>query len=368
MKKLYIIWFVILACVINQNANSQNIGDLNGIYYQAVAIDENGKEIVGMDIEGKPLYEKAIGVRFTITKGLNGAIEWEETHTTTTDKYGLFSLTIGLGLQTGNGLYSNMLDIPWIDADQFLKVELSTKNDGNYVMVSNQRFMSVPYSFYADDIADNAITTAKILNEAILSEDIATDAVTTSEILDSTITNQDIKDGAIDTRTILDGAIVNEDIADSTINLSTKVTDSLSVANGGTGKTFLTDESLLVGSGIDPVKAKVLASSDASVIITQTADTINLQAVSTPTVVTSDPAGTFVIGNLPNGTTYTSNAINAFVVSYGDVIIGSIDVSLQGCMLTAYVSQPNVIRISIYNGTGGAVNLGTVNVKVLIVH
>lgn len=348
MKKLYIFWFVILACVISQNANSQNIGDLHGIYYQAVAIDENGKEIVGMDVEGKPLFEKAIGVRFTITKGLNGAIEWEETHATTTDKYGLFSLTIGLGLQTGNGLYSKMLDIPWIDADQFLKVEISTKNDGGYVMVSNQRFMTVPYSFYADDIADNAITTAKILDETILADDIAADAVTTSEILD--------------------GAIVNEDIADSTINLSTKVTDSLSVANGGTGKNFLADEGLLVGSGIDPVKAKVLASSDASVIITQTADTINLQAVSTPTVITSDPAGTFVIGNLPDGSTYTSNAINAFVVNYGDVIIGSIDVSLQGCMLTAYVSQPNVIRVSIYNGTGSAVNLGTVNVRVLIVH
>ena len=89
MKKLlYISVFLILG--IAQSAFSQNIGDLKGIYYQAVAIDEYGKEIVGMDVEGKPLYEKAIGVRFTITKGLDGTIEWEETHTTTTDKYGLF--------------------------------------------------------------------------------------------------------------------------------------------------------------------------------------------------------------------------------------------------------------------------------------
>lgn len=70
---------------------AQQIGDLNGIYYQAVAIDENGKEIVGMDIEGKPLYNKTIGVRFSITKGLNGAVQWEETHITNTDKYGLFT-------------------------------------------------------------------------------------------------------------------------------------------------------------------------------------------------------------------------------------------------------------------------------------
>ncbi len=73
MKKLFVFCFVILFCFINQNIYSQNIGDLKGIHYQAVAIDEDGKEIVGKDIEGKPLYKKAIGVRFTITKGLNGA-------------------------------------------------------------------------------------------------------------------------------------------------------------------------------------------------------------------------------------------------------------------------------------------------------
>jgi F0F1-type ATP synthase membrane subunit a len=84
--------------------------------------------------------------------------------------------------------------------------------------------------------------------------------------------------------------------------------------------------------------------------------------------ITSDPAGTFNIGNLPAGSTYTSNAINAFIVDFGDIIIGSVDVNLQGCMLTAYVSQPNVIRVSIFNGTGGTVNLGTVNVRVMIVN
>ncbi len=488
MKKINIFWFIIVICLISQYAYSQNIGDLKGIYYQAVAIDEDGKEIVGMDVEGKPLYEKAISVRFTITKGLNGTVQWEETHTTTTDKYGLFSLTIGLGQQTGNGTYTKLLDIPWIDADQFLKVEISTKNDGNYKLVSNSQFMAVPYSFYTDDIADNAITTAKILdstiinqdihtsavdsrtilNETILAEDINTGAVTTSEILDSTIINQDIHTSAVDSRTILNetilaediatgavttseilnetilaedintgavttseilnetilaediatgavttseilnetilaedintgavttseilnetilaediatdavtsseilnGTILNEDIANGTINLSTKVTSVLPVTNGGIGVSSLTTDYILVGDGTNPVKSKVLVSIDTSIIITQTADTIYISSSFTPTEITSDPAGTFVIGNLPNGTTYTSKAINSFACDFGDIIIGSIDSDLQGCMMTCYVSQPNVIRVSIYNGTGGAVNLGTVNVKVYVVN
>jgi len=407
MKNFYTFWFVILISLINQYTYSQNIGDLKGIYYQAVAIDENGKEIVGMDVTGKPLYEKAIGIRFTITKGLNGSIQWEETHTTTTDKYGLFSITIGLGNSTGNGLYDKLLDIPWIDADQFLKVEIATKNDGNYKLVSNQQFMAVPYSFYTDDIADDAITTPKILDsaiinqdvhlgaidsrtlldETILAEDIDTSAVTTSEVLDSTIINRDVKTNEIDSRTILDetilsedinigavtsseildGTVVNEDIANSTINLKSKVVDSLSVANGGTGRNVLAVDHVLVGNGTNPISTKVIYSPDNTVLITQTADTLNLRAVAAPTEITSDPAGTFVIGNLPAGSTYTSNAINSFTVDFGDIIIGSIDVDLQGCMLTAYVSNPNVIRVSVYNGTGGPVNLGTVNVKVFVV-
>ncbi len=427
MKKSTIFWFITAICLISQYTYAQNIGDLKGIYYQAVAIDENGKEIVGMDVEGKPLFEKAIGVRFTITKGVNGPIQWEETHTTITDKYGLFSLVIGQGQQTGNGAYTRLLDMPWIDADQFLKVEISTKNDGTYVLVSNQQFMTVPYSFYTDDIADDAITTAKILNEEILAEDIATGAVETSELLDETILAEDIGTGSVETSEILDetilaedigtgsvetseildetilaediaagavetseildetivagdiatgavasaeilnGTVVNEDIADGTIDLTSKVTGVLPVVNGGMGNATLTAENILVGSGIDPIKAKVLASADSSISITQTADSIILKGTFAGTEVTSDPAGTFVIGNLPAGSTYTSNAINAFAVEFGDIIIGSVDVNLQGCMMTAYVSQQNVIRISIYNSTGSAVNLGTVNVRVFVV-
>lgn len=239
MKKLF---YIILLMTISIPALlSQKIGNLNGIYYQAVAIDDVGKEIVGTDITGKPLNQKAIGVRFTITKGLNGAIQWEETHVTNTDKYGLFNLIIGKGTPTANKPFARLLDMPWIDADQFLKVEISTKNDGNYKLVSNQQFMTVPYSFYTDDIADDAITTFKILdsailnrdintsavdsrtilNETILAEDIDTGAVTTSEILDSTVINRDLQTGSVDSRTILDSTLLNRDIRTGSIDSRT---------------------------------------------------------------------------------------------------------------------------------------------------
>ena len=53
------------------------------------------------------------------------------------------------------------------------------------------------------------------------------------------LTSADIADGIITTAKIADGAVVNADIANSTINLTTKVTGTLPVANGGTGLTAL---------------------------------------------------------------------------------------------------------------------------------
>ncbi len=266
MKKLYYISILFVLGII-PTAFSQKIGNLNGIYYQAVAIDEIGKEIVGTDITGKPLNKKAIGVRFTITKGLNGAIQWEETHTTNTDKYGLFTLIIGKGVPTGNGKIPRMLDIPWIDADQFLKVEIATKNDGNYKLVSNQQFMSVPYAFYTDDIADDAITTQKILdsailnqdirtgsvdsrtilNETILADDIDTAAVTTSEIRDSTIINRDLQSGAVDSRAILDSTILNHDVRTGAVDSRTILDSTIINIDIKTGAV---DSRALLDSGI----------------------------------------------------------------------------------------------------------------------
>jgi len=460
---------VLIAILTGLQATAQRIGDLSGINYQAVAIDEEGKEIVGMDIKGKPLYEKQIGVRFTILKGQDGEIQYQETHTALTDQYGLFSLTIGKGTQTGSGTYTDLLSMPWIDADQWLKVEISIKNDGNYRVVSLQQLMTVPYSFYTDDIADDAITTEKILKEAILNEDvstgavdsrtildetilaediatgavttselldetilaediatgavttsellnetiladdIATGAVTSSEILDSTIINKDIAPGAVDSRAILnesilaedistgavtsseilDSTIQNEDIADGTINLSTKVTDTLAVEHGGTGAPFLEDGGILIGGGSGAIKAlprgedgqipvgvsssdpvmKVLAAGT-GIKVTQKADSVVVSSTISGEVEATG-VKTIDIGIIASGSTYTSPAFPVPGESggqMGDIILASIDVNLQGCMLTPYFFSSETVKIAIFNGTGTAVNLGNgVNVKILIV-
>ena len=465
MKKIQILLASLL--LITGSAVAQNqIANLEGINYQAVALDDESHEIVGTDVVDKPLYERQIGVRFTITDGPAGSVTYyQDDHSTTTDRYGMFSLTIGLGDYL-SGDYTNLLDIPWINGDQWLMVEIATDDDGDYKEVSYEKFMAVPYAFYTDDIADNSITTWKIvdetiqaididtsavetseimnetilaediatgavttdeildetilaediatgavttdeildetilaediatgavttdeilnetiltediatgaittdeiLNETILAEDIATGAVTTAEILNETILAEDIATGAVTSDEILDGTIQNEDIMNGTIDLTTKVTGILPTANGGTGLDGSAAEAgtLLIGNGIGFTLDSLTAGPGISISNQPGGITIS----STVGGVNSNIAGNVNPNNIPNGSTWISPAIPLAGVDFGNIVVGSINTNLQGCQMTTFVSNTNVIKVSIFNGTGGNVNLGNgLELRVLIV-
>ena len=346
MKKFYSICIFLFLILAGQHISAQQIGDLKGIHFQAVAIDDNGKEIVGMDIHGKPVYNKTIGVRFSILSGQSGPVQYQETHSTLTDQHGLFSLVIGQGKLTSEGLYATLMEIPWIDANQFLKVEISLKNDSNYKLVSLQQFMAVPYSFYTDDIADNAITTAKILNEEILAEDIKEGAVTTSEILDETI--------------------VNADIANATIDLTAKVTNVLPVANGGTGLdgTVAADGQVLIGNGTD--KNFNLANLTAGTGIQIVNTPGGIQIASNIQGVNTQETGLVTVGNIAAGANFVTQ-VTLQGVAPGDFVVASFSKPLQGCLMSGYVRNNNQIEVAIFNGNNTQKNLGDGTFKVLVI-
>lgn len=366
MKKLYSIFVILFLIFTGQSVLAQQIGDLKGIHFQAVAIDDNGKEIIGMDINGKPVYNKTIGVRFSILSGSSGPVLYQETHSTLTDQHGLFSLVIGQGDLGTEGPYPTLMEIPWIDADQFLKVEIAINNDGNYKLVSLQQFMAVPYSFYTDDIADDAITTAKIRNEEILSEDIK------------------------------DETIVNADIANETVDLTAKVTNTLPVANGGTGLSEITPEGVVVGNGTDPLT--VLSMPDNAQVLTKrngNTDLYALQAGPRTSITYDDVSKTVTITALEQGTEKATGVgsavniknllpggqiekefpINDLPVALGDILIASISQNLKGLTLTAYVSVPSEVDADgkvttagkvvfvFYNGSGDPVTLDTFSIN-----
>ena len=109
-----------------------------GIFYQAVARDNFGKELVNKNID----------VKFSIISGNPlVTVVYQELHSDViTSKYGVFSLIIGQGTPTG-GLYGELSQIQWNQAYHYLKIEVKFDND--FIDMGTMQFLAVPYALYA---------------------------------------------------------------------------------------------------------------------------------------------------------------------------------------------------------------------------
>ena len=135
-----------------------------GVGYQGVATDANGIELVN----------QSISIRTSVLSGsATGTIEWEETHVTSTDTFGLFALTIGQGTNTTNGLQTSFAEISWGTNTHFLKIEMDVTGGNNYSHIGTNQMMSVPYALYAENTNINYDSIATILsNDSIFTNSI----------------------------------------------------------------------------------------------------------------------------------------------------------------------------------------------------
>ena len=108
-----------------------------GISYQAIAYDNNGFEMSSQEIQ---LQLSILG------DSINGSAEYVETHTVTTDDFGLFSIVIGSG-----DTEANLSEVNW-KSPKYLKVEMQNGEEMTTLGVS--QFLSVPYSYYSQKSAD----------------------------------------------------------------------------------------------------------------------------------------------------------------------------------------------------------------------
>ena len=126
-----------------------------GVGYQGVATDANGIELVN----------QSISIRASIISASpTGTIEWQETHNTSTDTFGLFTLTIGQGTSTGNGAQISFADITWGANTHFLKIEMDVNGGTNYSHIGTNQMMSVPYALYAENANIDYDSIATILS------------------------------------------------------------------------------------------------------------------------------------------------------------------------------------------------------------
>ena len=158
MKKI----FTTLSFILTFSLFGQGVPE--GISYQAVAIDPNGLPVPGIDPVGVPIDGAEINVRISILEGSpTGGLLYEEEHLVLTDQYGMFTLTIGQGIQTGGTL--TFPNIIWESDKKYLQTELDLKKNGNYTLTSVQQLMSVPFAFVAKDVLNNDDDDADPTNE-----------------------------------------------------------------------------------------------------------------------------------------------------------------------------------------------------------
>lgn len=122
----------------NDGGSAANATVPAGISYQALA----------RNAQGQPLSDTAVQVKFTLlTDSLTGAAEYSESHSLTTNSFGLFTTAFGSGTpETGT-----FADINWASGSKYLKVELDA-GDG-FVDMGTQQLLSVPYSMRSNTSA-----------------------------------------------------------------------------------------------------------------------------------------------------------------------------------------------------------------------
>jgi len=114
-----------------------------GFNYQAIARNSSGL----------PITSQVIPVRISIVTSLTGGtVIWQEDHSSVTaDQYGLISLVIGTGTQSG-GSPTSFSAIDWSAQTLFLKTEVKYPGPG-WTNMGTSQIWAVPYSLLAKNIA-----------------------------------------------------------------------------------------------------------------------------------------------------------------------------------------------------------------------
>lgn len=117
----------------------------NAFSYQGVARNNTGQS----------LANQAISIRASILNtSATGTAVYEETHTATTNAFGLFTLSIGSGTAT-TGTFAA---IDWAVNTKFLKIEMDATGGSNYTLAGTTQLLSVPYAQFAKNSTPQTIS------------------------------------------------------------------------------------------------------------------------------------------------------------------------------------------------------------------
>jgi hypothetical protein len=114
---------------------------------------------VARNTTGTVYANQPIGIKLDLHQGsAGGTVVFSETHTKTTNSFGLFTLGIG---SVNSGVFSS---INWSAGPYFLEVSIDPAGGTSYSSVGTQQFMSVPYALYAETSGNAGSTPTITIN------------------------------------------------------------------------------------------------------------------------------------------------------------------------------------------------------------
>jgi hypothetical protein len=130
MKKIITLFFVLTLASFSLAQAPQKFN------YQAIARNTTGVELASQNI----------GLRISILDGSpSGTLVYQETHTITTNAFGLMNLSIG----SGTVVSGTFATIAWGSGSKFIKTEIDPTGGSNYSVAGTTELISVPYALYA---------------------------------------------------------------------------------------------------------------------------------------------------------------------------------------------------------------------------
>ncbi|MCD4665609.1 MAG: hypothetical protein K8R68_10090 [Bacteroidales bacterium] len=132
--------------------NSVSFPTFYDAYEAASVLQSFSYQAVARDNSGNPLTNQNICFRISILKETAaGEIVYSETHTITTNDFGLATLNIG----TGTIISGNFEDIEWGRYHHFLKTEMDETGGSNFQLMGTSQLLSVPYSLTAGNAKEH---------------------------------------------------------------------------------------------------------------------------------------------------------------------------------------------------------------------
>ncbi|UMB60824.1 hypothetical protein MHL31_01095 [Lutibacter sp. A80] len=176
----------------------QGVSQTKGISYQAVILNPQPQELPGQNAENNILANSTVSIQFTILNA-SGTEEYQEQHSTTTDKYGMLNLLIGTGSPTSG---TSFTDVFWNGTTKKLKVGIDFKGGTNFSALSEQDLTYMPQpptQETTQQIVDNSVsiseevaraTAAEQINATTISEEVA--RATAVEQINATMISEEV--------------------------------------------------------------------------------------------------------------------------------------------------------------------------------